>query len=376
MGDMLRPEKRSREDDDLHASPQYHLVEHMSPEDIVAEVDSASRAQLEIQAKIQAMSSKLDDYFGSRDVCMTCRDVDLESFLQGEYLETLQDLMQEIIEEQYKKHKENFVGIAAQTNNKLDDISNFLKLFSECINNVNKDQSRQYFKLDEMQTLLSSIRQRMNVAESNTSSKILEQNEILQNGLKEVKTQLQALQASMLEHFGKQNEMMQTEKQEQTDNMTGLQDHLRDLKMQIKRDIETQNTEFSKEQKLRRHEESKTEQKLSHLEQGITRGFKDSHSEISNLITELNKYGFENYMMNNVLAKEQQMRQNTESGTEKRLRDLQDVITHGFQEKYSDISQLIREWMANHREDDRQDPAITTRRSSRPLSVKMCLRCQ
>jgi hypothetical protein len=158
--------------------------------------------------------------------------------------------------------------------------------------------------------------------------------------------------------------------------------------MQITNDIKTQNIEFLKEQRLRRDEESETKQNLSHLEQGITRGFKDSQSEISKLISELNKSSRENYMINNVLAKEQEMRQNKESSMEKRLCDLQDAIkndfqdaiTNGFQHSYLGISKLIRERMANHREDDSQGPAITTTRSPsdtvRHFAVKMCLRCQ
>jgi DNA repair exonuclease SbcCD ATPase subunit len=390
----------------LEGGTEYALAEDMSKVDIVAELDSSSRAQLKIKEKIQAMSAKLDDYFGSRDVCMPCRDADLKSFLQGEYLEFLQDLMQEIIDEQYTKHKKKIFRLAAQTNNKLDDISYFLQLFSKCFYNVNKGQNRQYSKLDEMQKLLSSIRQRINEEESNTSSKIMEQNEILQTGLKEVKTQLKELQTFMLENFEEQNKMIQTEKQEQTENMTGVQDCLQNLQMQITNDIKTQNIEFLKEQRLRRDEESETKQNLSHLEQGITRGFKDSQSEISKLISELNKSSRENYMINNVLAKEQEMRQNKESSMEKRLCDLQDAITNkesstekrlcdlqdaikndfqdaitnGFQHSYLGISKLIRERMANHREDDSQGPAITTTRSPsdtvRHFAVKMCLRCQ
>lgn len=285
MADQLRETQSAKR---RRGGPELALAENMSQVDIVRNIDNFSELQIKLQQMIQQMSLKLDQYFGSRDICMQCNNEDLQSFLQDPKLEVVHDLMQEIIQEQYEKHKLNNDAVLQESNAKLWQIYDCLTLIKTCIENVNGDQRRQYSKLSELETLLSTIRQGIHDAELNTSSKIEEQNKILQSGLQEIKTQLQTFQESMLEHFGEQKKNMQTETQQQTQNMSEIKDSLRDL--------HRQNVVLSKEQESTKDNQVNTQEELSFLQNAITQGLKENNSEISKLTEEFKRFNHENYM--------------------------------------------------------------------------------
>ena len=85
MADQLREIKRRRGGEE--GGSELALAENMSQVDIVRDIDNFSELQIKLQQMIQQMSLKLDQYFGSRDICMQCNNDDLQSFLQDPKLE-------------------------------------------------------------------------------------------------------------------------------------------------------------------------------------------------------------------------------------------------------------------------------------------------
>ena len=106
--------------------------------------------------------------------------------------------------------------------------------------------------------------------------------------MQEIKTQLQTFQESMLEHFREQTKNIQTETQEQTQNMSVIKESLRDL--------HRQNDVLSRQQTLIKEKYLNTQEELSFLQNAITQGLKENNSEISKLTEEFKRFNHENYM--------------------------------------------------------------------------------